>query len=1088
MKFLFDLSDSCHSRQQSGIPRLARHLHAAFEGEKEIVVYDRYWRRWRRSDEREERWADPSYHVAEDAEGTRGWSDWQKARGRLGRRFPFRRGPFSEDTALVVPELYFPSEGRNFAAVRNRCGGPLVAIFHDAVALRHPQWSSADIARNFPAYAEDLLQFDGVAAVSASSARELKEFWRARGWRNTPPVAVITPGSDALPTETGSTGEGGDPPLILMVSTVEPRKNHLGVLAAAERLWEEGHNFRLVFVGGCVPGMREQWKSALAAVTAPDGCCEYRGRIPRAELEQLYRECLFTVYPSFWEGFGLPVMESLQHGKPCLCSERGGLLERTAGGGCLVADPEDPDDLAKAWRRLLNEADLRARLRGEARARRFRSWKNYADDLKEWIRGLPLRRTGAVSAMEGGVADFHDEEAFRKLLSREVADLRGRLNSVRAAYSRFAGEPPVPDPHPAFSLPEVSDPEEEAAFPEVDLSQVDVLCMDIFDTCLRRIVPMPSSVFRMAAKMEGDDGPQAERFAELRRSTEEEVRLAAQTEGRAEDVRLSEIYSALAREQQWSREEEERRRRREVDLERAVVRPRPAALRLVERAQERGCRVVYVSEMYLPEDVLGEMLGKAGFPVEPGAVFASGSRGLSKGSGRLYRLVREAFADKRLLHIGDNKASDGAAAESAGMPSRLVTPPVVLYKEELSGLLHRLSEEGQGEGDFWERCGAGVLGPLASAWTLWLERRVREERLDKLFFLTRDGYFPQIAWDRLGFARRTGIPGRTLFGSRKLYRLAAMETVGAEDWDFLLKPAPRMTGREFLTRAGIPVDAALDACRRAGLDPSLPLCHHRGFYDPRSRDLLYHAFTKAMPRFYEYRDGLRERVLAYLADEGFAAEGQRNAVVDVGWNGSSLCDLRRLQQGRHPAAGLYFALWQQAGKSGGAFPFFVDGPEAAGEEHLLRAGIALVEFLLGSPFGSVVDLRSTRKGWDPVYQEPDVLGQRERDAYAGLERGFLRFLDNFNEAGGPFAGGHGKEFLRGHLSRLIFHPSPREIREIGAVRHAEGWGSGRRLRLLPRPGRLKGHGQRLAAFAYAGWKGPLRRSGEFGLFGEECGP
>lgn len=388
MKVLFDLSDSCHSRQQSGIPRLARNLHAAFRGDKGIVIYDRYWRLWRRGDLREELWADPAYHVPDDAGNVRGWSDWQKARGRLARHLRLGKTPFSARTALVVPELYFPSEGRDFAALRNLCGGPRVAVFHDAIPLRYPRWSSRDIAVNFPSYAEDLLGFDGVAAVSRSSASELKAFWREQGWKDTPPVEVIPPGIDEQPSEPGNACIDLDPPLVLMVSTVEPRKNHLGVLAAANRLWEEGEIFRLVFAGGVVPEMRPEWEAALKGVTAPPGCCEYRGRIPREELEELYRESCFTVYPSFWEGFGLPVMESLQHGKPCLCSDRGGLAERVAEGGCLLADPEDPEDLARAWRCLLNDKNLRERLRGEAMNRQFRSWKDYANDMGDWIRTL----------------------------------------------------------------------------------------------------------------------------------------------------------------------------------------------------------------------------------------------------------------------------------------------------------------------------------------------------------------------------------------------------------------------------------------------------------------------------------------------------------------------------------------------------------------------------------------------------------------------------------------------------------------------------------------------------------------------------
>ena len=1087
MNVLFDLSDSCHSRQQSGIPRLARNLYAAFPGEKDIVVYDRYWRRWRRADNRERRWADPAHHVPEASVPLRGWSDWQKARGRIGNRFPFRGGgPFSEGTALVVPELYFPSEGRNFAALRGRCGGPLVAIFHDAVALRYPQWSSRDIAENFSAYAEDLVHFDGVAAVSASSARELEEFWAARGWRETPPVAVIPPGSDGMPGPAMDDGERNDPPMVLMVSTVEPRKNHLGVLAAANRLWREGRRFRIVFAGGCVPEMRTEWESALRASEAPEGACRYIGRVARDELEQLYRECLFTVYPSLWEGFGLPVMESLRHGKPCLCSDRGGLAERVAGGGCLIVDPESTEDLARGLRRLLEQGGLRARLRTEARSRRYRGWSEYAADLREWIEEL-LARGVRVARISGGVAALQSEESARERFAVEGKALRGQVGRIRRAYMRFAREPKLPDPVPPFAEHESCFSETPEQFPEIALEGVDVLSMDIFDTCLQRIVPLPSSVFRMAAREAGDHGPEAERFAEIRRSTEEKLRRAAQEEGRAEDVDLAEIYRDLARQHGWSGEEEERRCQREIQLEKRLVRARPEALRLVRSASERGCRVVYTSEMYLPESVLAEMLEEVGFPVRPGSVYASGSRGLSKGSGRLYAFLKEQYPRQKFLHVGDNPASDEAAAAAAGIKPVLVTPPGRVLNEELAGLLRILSHESAAEGGFWERCGARVLGPVVAAWALWLERRVREKGLRQLYFLTRDGYFPSIGWERLGCARRTGVPGQSLFASRRLYRLAAMDKVEKDDWEFLLKPAPRLSGLEFLTRAGIPPETARRACRDEGLEPDAPLCHHRGFYDPHSRDRLYHAFTRVMDSFYPYRDGLRERVLSYLAEEGLHP-GEAAGIVDVGWNGSSFGDLRRLLAGAAPAAGLYFGLWQEAKPLQDAGSFFMDGEMAGQEENLLRGGVGLMEFLLGSPRGSVVDLRRGRTGWNPVYLQPDIVGPRERTAYAGLERGLSRFLDAFVAAGGASAGGHGKAFLRGHLCRLIFHPTQEELRELGSMTHAEGWGSARRLRLLPQSGRLSGQGERVAAFAYAGWKAPLRRSAEFDLFREVSGP
>jgi glycosyltransferase involved in cell wall biosynthesis len=105
-------------------------------------------------------------------------------------------------------------------------------------------------------------------------------------------------------------------------------------------------------------------------------------------LERAYCECAFTVYPSLMEGFGLPILESLAHGKPCICGDNGALGEVSAGGGCLFVDQTSWEDLAGAMRRLLSDRALYARLSTEARVRKFRSWSNYIDCLREHMTAL----------------------------------------------------------------------------------------------------------------------------------------------------------------------------------------------------------------------------------------------------------------------------------------------------------------------------------------------------------------------------------------------------------------------------------------------------------------------------------------------------------------------------------------------------------------------------------------------------------------------------------------------------------------------------------------------------------------------------
>ena len=98
-----------------------------------------------------------------------------------------------------------------------------------------------------------------------------------------------------------------------------------------------------------------------------------------------YRDCRFTVYPSLMEGFGLPIAESLWHGKPVVCGGNGALGEIARGGGCLIVDQTSVDALAEAIKSLLLDNELYSRLCAEARARKFRSWSDYIAKLLQHL-------------------------------------------------------------------------------------------------------------------------------------------------------------------------------------------------------------------------------------------------------------------------------------------------------------------------------------------------------------------------------------------------------------------------------------------------------------------------------------------------------------------------------------------------------------------------------------------------------------------------------------------------------------------------------------------------------------------------------
>jgi glycosyltransferase involved in cell wall biosynthesis len=138
--------------------------------------------------------------------------------------------------------------------------------------------------------------------------------------------------------------EAAKAPFILYVSTIERRKNHETLYKAWVRLIETGYDVPNLL---CV-GMRGWGVSDLMADLACDPRIKGRIRVLHdlsdPELAHLYAACEFTVYPSLYEGWGLPVVESFAFGKFCLCSNTGSLVE--AGGS--FAEYLDPWDV-QAW-------------------------------------------------------------------------------------------------------------------------------------------------------------------------------------------------------------------------------------------------------------------------------------------------------------------------------------------------------------------------------------------------------------------------------------------------------------------------------------------------------------------------------------------------------------------------------------------------------------------------------------------------------------------------------------------------------------------------------------------------------------------
>jgi glycosyltransferase involved in cell wall biosynthesis len=393
LPILLDLSHTSHTRARTGIQRVARAVLGSLGEQARPITFDPHLHAWRTL----EKWEQENL-AAPHAEKKRG-AQWPlEAKLRAHARRWFGGSSASRATkglprhdGLLVPEVFSTEVAQALPGLFSATTGPRVAIFHDAVALKFPELTPPKTVARFPAYLQELLAFDGIAANSEDSRESLTDYWRWAGIAKTPPVIAIPLGVDFREMSSTRPAPTGALPIVLSVGSIEGRKNHLKLLEACEQLWQRGMLFELRLAGLAQAQTGRAAIERIEVLKSSGRSLCYNGPLDDAALETAYAECAFTVYPSVIEGFGLPVIESLAHGKPCVCSGRGALGESARGGGCVTVDVTDASELAAAIGRLLESPTEVFSLAQAARSRRFKTWADYTRELTDWMATLKRR-------------------------------------------------------------------------------------------------------------------------------------------------------------------------------------------------------------------------------------------------------------------------------------------------------------------------------------------------------------------------------------------------------------------------------------------------------------------------------------------------------------------------------------------------------------------------------------------------------------------------------------------------------------------------------------------------------------------------
>jgi glycosyltransferase involved in cell wall biosynthesis len=281
------------------------------------------------------------------------------------------------------------------------CNVPVVVSVHDVSFLEHPEYFKRDRALQLQWTVRRTVQ--RAARVLTGSEFSRSSILKVYGDLAEDKVVVVPnaaasqfrPISRETAAATVRERFGIGTPFLLSVGDLQPRKNQIGLIRAFARLVRAYPQLKHNLV---LAGKGTWFADRVCEAARESGVADriqFIGFVSDPDLLQLYNACDLFVFPSFYEGFGLPALEAMACGRAVVCSNTSALPE-VVDGAAILFDPYDTDQIVRALADLLLDSELRARMErlGLQRAAHF-SWQKTAERTLEVFYDVAERDTAA---------------------------------------------------------------------------------------------------------------------------------------------------------------------------------------------------------------------------------------------------------------------------------------------------------------------------------------------------------------------------------------------------------------------------------------------------------------------------------------------------------------------------------------------------------------------------------------------------------------------------------------------------------------------------------------------------------------------
>ncbi len=286
---------------------------------------------------------------------------------------PVGRG--AAGAAFFTPEVFALRERPLCRRWLGRFGGVTGTLFYDAIPFFNPLTAWPRSVRRFPAWYRDLQAYRRVLFISEHARAQAWEVSRLTGWPevNGPVVPLGCDYAASPPPRVPA-----DPPVLLNVGILEPRKGQACLMEACERLWGMGLRFRLVLLGRVNPRHGRPLAQTVRRLQAAGRDLVHEADGGDDRLAYWHQRAALVVQPTRAEGFGLPVVEALWAGCPVLCTEQPSLEEVPGRRGVRVLREPSVSALEAALGALLRTDGAIEALRARIGAAALPRWRDTA--------------------------------------------------------------------------------------------------------------------------------------------------------------------------------------------------------------------------------------------------------------------------------------------------------------------------------------------------------------------------------------------------------------------------------------------------------------------------------------------------------------------------------------------------------------------------------------------------------------------------------------------------------------------------------------------------------------------------------------